>query len=70
MLRSMSSDKMYLTPEEERILNGEAGPVLERSLRLLARLGDIYGAEKMIPIGSAQVAGVSYKSIGEPGLEF
>ncbi|WP_455392573.1 aconitase X, partial [[Eubacterium] cellulosolvens] len=61
---------MYLTPEEEKILKGEHGPVLERSLRLLARLGDIFGADKMIPVGSVQVAGVSYKSIGDPGLEF
>ena len=61
---------MYLTSEEEEILTGEHGPVLERSMRLLVRLGEIYGADKMIPIGSVQVAGVSYKSIGDPGLEF
>lgn len=61
---------MYLTTEEESILNGEKGPVLERMMRLLTRLGDIYGADKMIPVGSVQVAGVSYKSIGDPGLEF
>ncbi len=61
---------MYLTPAEEKILDGENGPVLERSLRLLVRLGEIYGADKMIPVGSVQVSGVSYKSIGDPGLEF
>ncbi len=61
---------MYLTKEEEKILEGEQGPVMERMMRLLVRLGDIYGAEKMIPVGSVQVAGVSYKSIGDPGLEF
>lgn len=61
---------MYLTKEEEDILNGEYGPVMERMLRLLARLGDIYGADTMIPVGSVQVAGVSYKSIGDPGMEF
>jgi predicted aconitase len=61
---------MYLTKEEESILDGEKGPVLERMMRLLSRLGDIYGADKMIPVGSVQVAGVSYKSIGDPGLEF
>ena len=38
--------------------------------RLLVNLGDIYNADKMIPIGSVQVAGVSYKSIGDPGTEF
>lgn len=61
---------MYLTKEEEAILNGEKGEVPERMLRLLSRLGEIYGADKMIPIGSVQVAGVSYKSIGEPGTAF
>jgi predicted aconitase len=61
---------MYLTKEEEKILDGEKGEVLERMFRLLVRLGDIYGADKMIPVGSVQVAGVSFKSIGDPGLEF
>jgi predicted aconitase len=61
---------MYLTKEEEKILDGENSEVLERMFRLLVRLGDIYNADKMIPIGSVQVAGVSYKSIGDPGTEF
>jgi predicted aconitase len=61
---------MHLTNEEEKTLNGEKGEVMERLFRLLVRLGDIYGADKMIPVGSVQVAGVSYKSIGDPGTEF
>lgn len=61
---------MYLTKEEEKMLRGEYGEVVERSFRLLVRLGEIYGADRMIPVGSVQVAGVSYKSIGDPGLEF
>jgi predicted aconitase len=61
---------MYLTKEEEKILNGEQGEVKQRMFRLLVNLGDIYGADKMITVGSVQVAGVSYKSIGDPGTEF
>lgn len=61
---------MYLTEEQERMLAGEYGEVVERNFRLLVRLGEIYGADRMIPVSSVQVAGVSYKSIGEPGLEF
>ncbi|UCG70863.1 MAG: aconitase X catalytic domain-containing protein [Thermoplasmata archaeon] len=61
---------MHLTKEEEKLLEGEKGEVLERMFRLLVRLGDIYGADKMIPVGSVQVAGVSFKSIGDPGLDF
>ena len=61
---------MYLTKDEEKFLNGEKGEVIERMFRLLVNLGDIYSADKMIPVGSVQVAGVSYKSIGDPGTEF
>ena len=61
---------MYLTKEEEQILHGEQGEVVERMFRLIVQLGDIYGADKMIPVGSVQVAGVSYKSIADPGTEF
>ncbi|MFW6144247.1 MAG: aconitase X catalytic domain-containing protein, partial [Candidatus Natronoplasma sp.] len=61
---------MYLSKEEEAILEGEKGPVMEKMMRLLTRLGDIYGADKMIPVGSVQVSGVSYKSVGDPGMTF
>jgi predicted aconitase len=61
---------MYLSQKEEGMLEGEQGEVIQRMFRLLVRLGDIYGADKMIPVGSVQVAGVSYKSIGEPGTLF
>ncbi|MBI5480160.1 MAG: aconitase X catalytic domain-containing protein [Deltaproteobacteria bacterium] len=44
--------------------------IIQRMMRLLVRLGDIYGAERMMEIGSAQISGVSFKSIGDPGLEF
>ncbi|MDD4748519.1 MAG: aconitase X catalytic domain-containing protein [Methanosarcinaceae archaeon] len=61
---------MYLTKEEEQILNGEAGETLQKALEILVALGDIYGAEGLIPIKSAQIAGVSYKTIGDAGLEW
>jgi predicted aconitase len=62
--------KIHLTNEQEKILKGEKGEVMERLFRLLVRLGEIYNADSMIPVGSVQVAGVSYKSIGDPGMEF
>jgi predicted aconitase len=61
---------LHLTNDEEHILSGENGEVMERMFRLLVKLGDIYDADRMIPVSSAQVAGVSYKSIGDPGVEF
>jgi len=61
---------MHLTPEQEKMLEGEHGEMIAKMMRLLVRLGDVYNASKMIPVASVQVAGVSYKSIGDAGLEF
>ena len=61
---------MYLTKEEELALAGEYGYALQKAMEILVALGDIYGADRLIPIKSAQVAGVSYKNIGDAGVEF
>ncbi|ASJ04435.1 aconitase X catalytic domain-containing protein [Thermococcus barossii] len=61
---------MYLTKEEELILAGEYGYALQKAMEILVALGEIYGADRLIPIKSAQIAGVSYKNIGDAGIEF
>ncbi len=61
---------LYLTKREERILDGEQGEAMQKCYRLLVRLGEAFGAERLIPISSAHLSGVSYQSIGEPGLQF
>jgi len=60
---------MLLSKDEERILNGAEGAVLARAMKLLVTLGDLGGAEKLVSIGRAQVAGVSYKTSGDATLE-
>lgn len=61
---------MYLSREEENILQGERGDTLRRMMEILVALGDIYGAERLVPVRSAQIAGVSFKNIGKAGLEW
>ncbi len=61
---------MHLTQEEESILEGDSGPTLKKAMEILTTLGDIYGADSLIPVKSAQIAGVSYKTIGDAGLEW
>lgn len=39
-------------------------------MELLVALGKVFGAERLVPITSAQVAGASYKTIGKYGLEW
>ena len=61
---------MNLTRREEQILNGKFGEGKALAMRLLVALGDVFEADRMLPVGSVQVAGVSYKTIGDPGIEF
>ena len=48
---------MFLTKEEEKMCNGEAGESIRKSMDILVALGDIYGASKLVDITSAQVSG-------------
>ena len=52
------------------MLTGEEGYAVKKSLEILVALGDIYGADRLIKVGSVQVAGVSYHNLGDAGLEF
>ncbi len=44
---------MYLTKEEEDILSGNKGEMLSKLMKLIVKLGDSFGAEKLIDIVSA-----------------
>lgn len=61
---------MFLTKKEEQMCDGEFGETIRKSMDILVALGDIYGASKLVDITSAQVSGVSYKTIGDAGLEY
>jgi len=61
---------VYLTREEERIYEGECGWANQICMKILVRLGELFNAEKLIPIGSAHVSGVSYKTLGDAPIEF
>jgi len=61
---------MYLTDEEQAMLDGEQGRATQKSMQILVALGKIYGAERMLPVRSVQIAGVSYDNLGEAGLQF
>ncbi len=46
---------MFLTKAEERMLNGEYGPGIRRSMELLVKLGEAFDAERMIMAQSAHI---------------
>jgi hypothetical protein len=61
---------MQIDPDDEQILAGEQGETRQKMLELLVALGKVFGAERLVPIRSAQVSGASYKTIGEYGLQW
>jgi hypothetical protein len=61
---------MKLTDEEKRMLDGERGQPVKMAMDILVAIGEIYGAEKLIPVDSAHIAGLSLKSHGIAGMEW
>ena len=43
---------MYLTPEQQEILNGSKGEVMAKVMKTLVMYGEAFGAEKMAPVTS------------------
>jgi len=60
---------MYLTREEERILDGERGEAARRAMELLVKLGDAYDAERMIEVSSCHLVSCVYNVVYDSGLD-
>ncbi len=43
---------MYLTPEQQAILNGEKGETMAKVMETLVKYGEVFGATKMVPVTS------------------
>jgi predicted aconitase len=61
---------LHLTEEQEALVAGESGLAVQRAMEIVVGLGKVYGAACLVPVSSVQVAGVSYKNLGEAGLSF
>ncbi len=48
------------------MLGGEEGSAAAKLLELLVALGEVFGAERLVPVESAHISGVSYKNLGPP----
>ncbi len=66
----MKCGDLVLTLEEQAMLAGDMGIAVRRAMEIVVALGQIYNARRLIAVSSVQVAGVSYKNLGEAGLEF
>jgi predicted aconitase len=61
---------MKLTKTEEEMLSGKEGRATKKAMEILVALGEIYSAKRLVRVSSVQVSGVSYKNLGDAGIEF
>jgi len=61
---------VYLSKLEESMLRGDFGYPVARAMEFIVKVGEIMGAKALLDIETAHVSGVSYFTIGDPGLEF
>ncbi|MEM1885542.1 MAG: aconitase X, partial [Candidatus Jordarchaeales archaeon] len=47
---------VFLTKEEERMFDGEYGAATQEAMRILVKVAEAYGAERMVEAKSAHVA--------------
>ncbi|MEM0197978.1 MAG: aconitase X catalytic domain-containing protein [Fervidicoccaceae archaeon] len=59
-----------MSREEEDILNGKFGEAASSALRVIIKVGESLGAERLIEISHAHASGLSYMTIGDAGLTF
>ena len=61
---------MRLTPEQEHILEGKQGKTRQKAIRLLIDLGKAAKANRLVPVTSAHVSGVSPLTGGDGLIKF
>ena len=61
---------MFLTREQERMLNGDYGWAVAKAMAIIVKTGEVLGASRLVEISHAHVSGVSYTNILDPGLDF
>ncbi len=52
------------------MMEGEEGEAVKKSMELIVALGKVFEAERLVPVESAHISGVSYKNLGEAGTQW
>lgn len=61
---------MKLTAYEKDVLSGKHGEGLRLAMEVLVQMGELYGAEYLIPVQNAHIDGAAYTNIWDAGTEF
>ena len=61
---------MHLSDQEKQMLDGKRGKAVRKAMEILTAVGEIYEAERMIPVNSAHISGANIIVTGEAGARF
>lgn len=61
---------MFLTTNEEHLLDGEEGEAIQLAMSILVKIGEMYGADRFIKIENVHIDASTYCGIFDAGLEF
>lgn len=61
---------MRLNEEQKAMLEGKRGAPKKKAMEILTKLGEIYGAEEMVPVTSVHMPGSSVVVAGHAGTKF
>lgn len=60
---------MRLTAEEQAMLAGRDGEAVQTAMEILVKMGEMYGAERLLDVDSVHIVLAMYKSIYDAGVE-
>jgi predicted aconitase len=62
--------KMKLTEYEQEMLDGKHGEGVRFAMDILVKMGDLYGAKRLLPVKDAHIDAAAYQTIWDAGTEF
>jgi predicted aconitase len=61
---------MQLNSHEKQMMDGSYGEAARIAMDILVKMGELYSAERMIPVAQAHIDGCSYAAVWDAGLDF
>lgn len=61
---------MFLTSEEQQMLEGAKGPAIKKAMEILVALGESFGAKRLLEVNNVHMAGSSVLVAEEAGTRF
>ncbi len=61
---------MKLNDRQKGMLDGSEGEAKAFAMRVITQLGDVFGAQELMPVSQVHVDGCCYQTAGDAGLDF